>query len=102
VQPLLRTHPETGRALVYASPRFTISIKDMEDEEAQQILDELFAHMTDRLAPYYMRYQWRDGDVVIWDNRSVNHRAVGGYSMDDIRCLHRTIVAGDKAFYLRA
>jgi len=102
VQPLLRTHPETGRALVYASPRFTIAIKDMDDKEAQPLLDELFAHMSDRSAPYHLRYQWREGDVVMWDNRSVNHRAVGGYGMDDIRRLHRTIVAGDAAFYRAA
>jgi taurine dioxygenase len=99
---MVRTHPETGRAAVYASPRFTIGIADMDDKEAQPLLDEVFAHMTDRSAPYYMRYQWRDGDVVLWDNRSVNHRAVGGYGMDDIRRLHRTIVAGDAAFYRAA
>jgi taurine dioxygenase len=101
-QPLVRTHPDTGRASVYASPRFTIGIKDMDDKEAQPLLDELFAHMTVRSAPYYMRYQWRDGDVVMWDNRSVNHRAVGGYGMEDIRRLHRTVVAGDAAFYRAA
>ena len=101
-QPLVRTHPETGRASVYASPRFTIAIADMDDAQAQPLLDELFAHMTDRSAAYYMRYRWRDGDVVLWDNRSVNHRAVGGYAMDDIRRLHRTVVAGDAAFYRAA
>ncbi len=98
-QPLIRTHPETGRQAVYASPRFTIAIDGMDDEEAQPILDELFALMTDRKAPYYLRYKWQDGDLVLWDNRSVNHRAVGGYGMDDIRRLHRTTVDGEPAFY---
>ena len=101
-QPLVRTHPETGCQAVYASPRFTVAIEGMDDGEAQPLLDELFAHMTDRKAPYYLRYEWRDGDVVLWDNRSVNHRAAGGYGMDDIRCLHRTTVAGDAAFYRAA
>jgi taurine dioxygenase len=98
-QPLVRTHPETGRPSVYASPRFTIAIDGMDDAEAQPILDALFSYLTDRKAPYHLRYKWQDGDVVLWDNRSVNHRAVGGYGMDDIRLLHRTTVAGDAAFY---
>ncbi len=98
-QPLVRTHPETGRPSVYASPRFTIAIEGMDEAEAQPLLDVLFAYMTNRKAPYYLRYKWRDGDVVLWDNRSVNHRAVGGYGMDDIRRLHRTVVEGDPAFY---
>jgi taurine dioxygenase len=101
-QPLVRTHQESGRQSVYASPRFTIAIDGMDDTEAQPLLDQLFAHMSDRNAPYYLRYIWREGDVVLWDNRSVNHRAVGGYGMDDIRRLHRTVVAGDAAFYRAA
>lgn len=98
-QPLVRTHPDTGRPSVYASPRFTIAIDGMDDGEAQPILDALFSYMTDRGAPYYLRYAWHDGDLVLWDNRSVNHRAVGGYGMDDIRRLHRTTVQGDPAYY---
>jgi taurine dioxygenase len=97
-QPLVRTHPETGRQALYVSPRFTIGIADMPGADAQALLDRLFAFFVkDRRFQY--RHKWKDGDLVMWDNRSLNHRAVGGYGLPDIRCMHRTTIAGDKPFY---
>jgi len=96
-QPMVRTHPETGRQALYVSPRFTIGIADMPDAEAQPLLDRLFEIM---LEPrFHYRHQWRDGDLVIWDNRCLNHRACGGYSLPDIRRMHRTTIRGDRPFY---
>lgn len=96
-QPMVRTHPETGRQALYVSPRFTIGISDMPDAEAQPLLDRLFEIM---LEPrFHYRHRWRDGDLVIWDNRCLNHRACGGYSLPDIRRMHRTTIRGDKPFY---
>ena len=94
--PLVRTHPETGRKSLYCSPRFTIGIEGMEDDEAQPLLDRLFAHQLRRGFRY--RHKWRAGDVVMWDNRCVNHRAVGGYEYPDIRTMHRTTVLGDRPY----
>lgn len=96
-QPMVRTHPETGRQALYVSPRFTIGIADMPDEEAQPLLDRLFAIMLE--AGFRYRHKWRDGDLVIWDNRCLNHQACGGYSLPDIRRMHRTTIRGDKPFY---
>jgi taurine dioxygenase len=96
-QPMVRTHPETGRQALYVSPRFTIGIADMPDAEAQPLLDQLFAMM---LEPrFHYRHRWRDRDLVIWDNRCLNHRACGGYSLPDIRRMHRTTIRGDRPFY---
>jgi taurine dioxygenase len=91
--PLVRTHPETGRKTLYLSPRFTIAIDGMDDSEAQPLLDELIAHQLDEKFRY--RHKWRKGDFVMWDNRSVNHHACGGYEYPDIRTIHRTTVLGD-------
>jgi taurine dioxygenase len=91
--PLARTHPETGRKLLYCSPRFTIGIEGMDDREAQPLLDELFARQLKPEIRY--RHKWRPGDLLIWDNRSVNHRATGGYALPDVRLMHRTTVLGD-------
>ena len=97
LQPMVRTHPETGRQALYVSPRFTIGIADMPDAEAQPLLDKLFAIMLEPRFRY--RHKWRDGDLVIWDNRCLNHQACGGYSLPDIRRMHRTTIRGDRPFY---
>jgi taurine dioxygenase len=100
LQPMVRTHPETGRQALYVSPRFTIGIAGMPDAQAQPLLDELFALM---LEPrFHYRHKWRDGDLVIWDNRCLNHRACGGYALPDIRRMHRTTICGDRPFYRAA
>lgn len=98
-QPLVRTHDETGRQALYVSPRFTLGIEDMDDAEAQPLLDELFSYITDEERKYHYRHHYREGDLVLWDNRCIVHRATGGYSRDDIRRLHRTTVIGHRAFY---
>ena len=90
---LVRTHPETGRKALYLSPRFTIGIEGMDDDAAQELLDELFAH---QIRPEFIyRHQWRAGDVVMWDNRCVIHRACGGHVYPDIRTVHRITVLGE-------
>ena len=97
-QPIVRTHPETGRQALYISPRFTIGIDGMDDGEAQPLLDALFATFL-KARQYQYRHKWRDGDLVMWDNRCLNHRACGGYGLPDIRRMHRTTIAGDRPFY---
>jgi taurine dioxygenase len=94
--PLVRTHPESGRKGLYLSPRFTIGIEGMDDNEAQPLLDLLFDHLIREENVY--RHKWRLGDFIFWDNRSVNHRACGGYEMNDIRLLHRTSTRGDQPY----
>ncbi len=97
-QPMVRTHDETGKQALYISPRFTVGIQDVEDEIAQPLLDDLFSYITDR-RDFHYRHYYKPGDLVIWDNRCVVHRAMGGYDKNDIRRLHRTTIVGKKAFY---
>jgi taurine dioxygenase len=97
LQPMVRTHPETGRPALYVSPRFTIGIADMPDGAAQPLLDRLFEMI---MQPrFHYRHRWRDGDLVVWDNRCLTHQACGGYSLPDIRRMHRTTIRGDRPFY---
>lgn len=97
LQPMVRTHPETGRRSLYVSPRFTIGIDGIGDTEAQALLDELFGRMSDER--YHYRHKWSDRDLVMWDNRCLNHKAMGGMAPDDIRRMHRTVLAGDEAYF---
>lgn len=90
--PLVRTHPVTGRKSLYCSPRFTIGIEGIDETEADALLDELIAHSVK--SEFRYRHHWNDHDVVMWDNRCVNHRATGGYTYPDIRHLYRTTVEG--------
>lgn len=96
LHPMVRTHPVSGRKLLYISPRFTVAIDGMDDEEAQPLLDRLFEYQIAESNLY--RHKWRLGDFVMWDNRCTNHRAAGGYAMDDVRKLHRTTASGDQPF----
>lgn len=100
-QPMVRTHPETGRNALYISPRFTIAIEDMDDREAQPLLDELFRHMFSKAAWQYT-HKWKDGDLVFWDNACLIHMAGGGYEYPDTRRMHRTTIVGDRPFYRAA
>jgi taurine dioxygenase len=90
--PLVRVHPVTGRKSLYCSPRFTIGLVGIGEEEGDKLLDELIAHAVKKEFRY--RHRWADHDVVMWDNRCVNHRATGGYEYPDIRHLYRTTVEG--------
>jgi len=96
IHPLVRVHPATGRKALFVSPRFTIAIADMPDEEAQPLLDTLFAHQIRRDFIYH--HKWQQGDLLFWDNRCLIHRACGGIRPPEIRHMHRTTVAGDVPF----
>ena len=96
VWPLVRTHPVTGRKALYVSPRFTIGIEGLPADEADKILDDLFAHQIRE--EFLYRHTWRDGDLVMWDNRCVIHQATGGYVYPDVRTMYRTVVAGDAPY----
>ena len=92
--PMVRTHPETGRKALYISIRFTIGIAGLPEDEENELLDALFAHQADQGNDYV--HQWRTGDLVLWDNRCTNHRALGQISEPpNIRRMHRTTLSGD-------
>lgn len=93
VHPMVTTHPETGRKVLFVNPRFAVAIDGMDDAEAQPLLDELFDHQ--KKPEFIYRHKWRLGDVVFWDNRSTIHLACGGIKPPGIRHLHRTSIAGD-------
>lgn len=91
--PLVRVHPETGRKVLFCSPRFTIGLAGIDPAEGDALLDDLIARSVRKENRY--RHHWQDGDLVMWDNRCVNHRATGGYDYPDIRLIHRTTVEGE-------
>jgi taurine dioxygenase len=84
--PLVRTHPETGRKAIYATPAYGRRILEVSDDESEALMETLFDHcLRDR---YRLRYRWRVGDVVVWDNAAVMHSAT---ALDEPPVGHRTI-----------
>lgn len=90
--PLVRTHPETHRKSLYLNPNRMEYIVGLERAESDRLLDELIAHATQM--KYQYRHVWRQGDIVIWDNRCTMHKANADYPEGERRLMHRVIVAG--------
>ncbi len=96
VHPLVRTHPETGRKALYIGRNRMDHIVGMDREEGHQLIDDLVAHSTQPRFVY--RHKWRRGDIVIWDNRCLMHKANGDYAEGARRYMNRVIVAGTVPF----
>ena len=93
IHPLVRTHPENGRRALFLNPVRMESIIGMEDGEALALIDDLMRHATQQ--KYEYRHEWRHGDWVIWDNRSVMHKANPDYDMNERRYLYRLMLKGE-------
>ena len=95
VQPVVRTHPETGRKALFVSEHFTTRIVGLPEDESRDLLQQLFEHS---VRPEHLyRHQWQPHDMVFWDNRSVMHLAAG--TPDHLRRkLYRTTIEGDTPF----
>jgi taurine dioxygenase len=90
--PLVRTHPETGRKALYMNPNRMESLAGLERAESDRLLDELTQHAIQ--AKYQYRHRWRQGDILIWDNRCTMHKANADYPPGSLRLMHRIIVEG--------
>lgn len=88
--PLIRVHPETGLPSLYGCLGYIIGIEDMEQDAAVVLLQELYDWQTREVFQY--KHQWQPNMLVMWDNRSVLHKANGGYDGYD-RLLYRTTLA---------
>ena len=94
--PIVRTHPETGRKSLYINPIRIEGIVGMPESEALGLLDELLAHATQE--KYQYRHKWQPGDLVMWDNRCLLHKANGDYDHSQTRYLYRVMLRGDTPF----
>lgn len=96
LHPLVRTHPRTGRKCLYVSDEVTCGIEGMPQDEAAQLLEELLEHMT--RPQFVYRHRWTVGDLLIWDNCSAIHNAIGDYLPSERRRMHRATVSGGPTF----
>lgn len=90
--PVIRSHPLTGRKVLFVNEGFTAYVEGMTQRESDSLLQGLFAHIVRREVLY--AHHWQPGDLLIWDNCLVQHCAVGDYHLPLRRLMHRTTVAG--------
>ena len=96
--PIVRTHPETRKKILFVNWTYTKKIIGMDKKESNEILNEIFKHQA-RL-DFTCRFQWTENAVAIWDNRSVQHYAIAdffpGRGLGHERIMDRIAVQGDK------
>ncbi len=90
--PLVRTNPVNGRPALFLGAHAS-HIEGMPIEDGRALLKALLDHVTQPQFRY--RHEWREGDLVVWDNRCVLHRATPYDSTRYKRLLQRTTVSGD-------
>jgi taurine dioxygenase len=91
VHPLVCTHPDTGRQLLYLGRRRNAYLVGLELVESEALLDELWRFV--ERPEFKWEHVWRVGDLVMWDNRCTMHRRD---PFDDAtrRIMHRTQIKG--------
>ena len=90
VHPVVRVHPVTGRKCLYVSEGYTVKIIGLPDDESRDLISELVSHCTKPEFQY--RHNWRQGDLVMWDDCSTQHKATFDYALPLRRRMHRTTV----------
>jgi taurine dioxygenase len=90
--PLVCTHPETGRRILYLGRRRNAYIKGLPLAESESLLDELWSYATRE--EFAWHNEWRVGDLVLWDNRCTMHRR-DPFDVTSRRIMHRTQIKGE-------
>lgn len=92
LHPLVCTHPDTGRRMLYLGRRRNAWIAGMELAASEALLDELWAAVA--RPQTHWEHAWRPGDLVLWDNRCTMHRR-DAFDPGSRRIMHRTQIKGD-------
>lgn len=87
--PLIKPHSESGQLSIYGCAGYIIGLHGVEQKEAIELLTELLEWQTQEEFVY--RHQWQTGTLLMWDNRSLLHKATGGFE-GHARLLHRTTI----------
>ncbi|CAM3062353.1 TauD/TfdA family dioxygenase [Prescottella defluvii] len=96
--PLVRTHPENGRRILFIGGPSMDRIKGMRRDESDALLGFLRHHVTDER--FQIRWRWTAGDLAIWDERSTMHRAAADH-FPQHRVVRRIEVDGDRPYFER-
>ncbi len=92
IHPVVRIHPETGRAALFVNEHFTRRIVEMSHEESEMLLRYLFQWIA--RPRFTVRYRWQNGTIAMWDNRCTQHFVLSDFS--EQRIIQRVTVMGDQ------
>jgi len=95
VHPVVRTHPETRRKLLFVNYSYTMNFEGMTEEESRPLLHYLFEQ--GHRPEFTCRFRWTKGAVAFWDNRCVKHLAVND-AQPFRRYMRRIQIAGDRPY----
>ena len=95
LHPLVRTHPETKKKSLFINQVYSITVNGLNEKDSNELLEFLFFHMGQE--KYIYKHKWEKNMLIMWDNRTVNHCAQGGYQGHK-RLLHRITLAGRRPF----
>ncbi len=90
---MIRTHPESGRRLIYVNRIFTSHIEGVDPDESVRLIDRLTRQA--ETVEYQYRFRWEPDSVVFWDNRCVQHHAASDY-WPEARVMERASVIGGR------
>jgi taurine dioxygenase len=90
--PLICTHPETGRRMLYLGRRRNAYLMGLELAKSEALLDALWQHVDH--PDFVYTHRWQAGDLVMWDNRCTMHRR-DPFDPGARRVMHRTQIKGE-------
>jgi taurine dioxygenase len=95
VHPVVRTHPESKRKLLYVNYSYTVGFEGMTEDESRPLLAFLMDH--GNRPEFTCRFRWTKGAVAFWDNRCVKHLAIND-AQPFRRLMRRVQIAGDRPY----
>ena len=90
--PIVLRNPDSGRKALFVNEGFTMSIKGMDQDKSDALLQRLYEHSSRE--EFIYAHKWRVGDIVMWDNRCTMHRATSYDAEKYARTMHRTTIKG--------
>jgi alpha-ketoglutarate-dependent taurine dioxygenase len=89
ITPIAYPHPRTGRTILYVCQQTTQKIEGMSADESDELINALLDHM---YAPgNEIAHPWRQGDLVIWDNLTLQHARPNVATLGPVRTLRKTL-----------
>ena len=92
---VIQTHPETGKKVIFVNALFTTHIEGLSPLESSEVLSFLYQHCV--LPEHTCRFHWEENSLVLWDNRSTQHKPVNDF-LPARRALHRAVSEGDQPY----